>query len=171
MRTLVALLRAVNVGGTGKLPMAELRALCTAAGFAGARTHIQSGNLLFETGRPAAEAKAELEARLSARMGKPATVLLREAAEMQQILAANPFPRANPAKVAVLFLDGPAPADPAASATGRAGEDIAAGTREIYIFYSGGMGRSRLKLPEMAEGTARNLRTVARLAAMADGGA
>lgn len=30
MPTYVALLRAVNVGGTGKLPMSELKAMCVA---------------------------------------------------------------------------------------------------------------------------------------------
>ena len=33
MTAFIALLRAINVGGTGKLPMAELRALCEDVGF------------------------------------------------------------------------------------------------------------------------------------------
>ncbi|RZA31633.1 MAG: DUF1697 domain-containing protein, partial [Lysobacteraceae bacterium] len=51
MSTYVALLRAVNVGGTGKLPMAELRQLCEASGFAGVRTYIASGNVVLQSER------------------------------------------------------------------------------------------------------------------------
>ena len=50
----VALLRAVNVGGTGKLPMAELKAMCEDAGFDAVRTYIASGNVVFAS--PHAEA-------------------------------------------------------------------------------------------------------------------
>jgi uncharacterized protein (DUF1697 family) len=44
----IALLRAVNVGGRGKLPMVELKAMAEELGFANARTYIASGNLLFD---------------------------------------------------------------------------------------------------------------------------
>jgi uncharacterized protein (DUF1697 family) len=38
MTAFVALLRAVNVGGTGKLPMSELARMCADAGFTSVRT-------------------------------------------------------------------------------------------------------------------------------------
>ena len=47
MTAFVALLRAVNVGGTGKLPMSELRNLCGRLGFSNARTFITSGNVVL----------------------------------------------------------------------------------------------------------------------------
>jgi len=62
----VALLRAVNVGGTGKLPMAELTRIGEEAGFAQVRTYIASGNLLFDSDKEEATVKAALEARLEA---------------------------------------------------------------------------------------------------------
>lgn len=46
MTSFVALLRAVNVGGTGKLPMSELKVMCQAVGFQDARTYIASGNVV-----------------------------------------------------------------------------------------------------------------------------
>jgi uncharacterized protein (DUF1697 family) len=49
MNTYVALLRAVNVGGTGKLPMADLKAMCDAAGFVQVQTYIASGNVVFKS--------------------------------------------------------------------------------------------------------------------------
>ena len=50
MTFFAALLRAVNVGGTGALPMSDLRAMCEATGFRRVRTHLASGNAVFETG-------------------------------------------------------------------------------------------------------------------------
>ena len=58
MTPTIALLRAVNVGGTGKLTMADLRTLCAGIGFARARTYIASGNVVFDTDLTEAEAKA-----------------------------------------------------------------------------------------------------------------
>jgi uncharacterized protein (DUF1697 family) len=49
MTTQIALLRAVNVGGTGKIAMADLRAFFDALGFGNARTLIQTGNVIFES--------------------------------------------------------------------------------------------------------------------------
>ena len=50
----VALLRGINVGGTNKVVMSDLREQIAAEGFTNVRTYINSGNLLFE-----AEAGAE----------------------------------------------------------------------------------------------------------------
>lgn len=44
MTTFVALLRAVNVGRTNRVKMADLRAACVGDGLTDAVTHIQSGN-------------------------------------------------------------------------------------------------------------------------------
>ncbi|MFT3799592.1 MAG: DUF1697 domain-containing protein [Burkholderiaceae bacterium] len=168
MNTLIALLRAVNVGGTGKLPMDALRRLCEQAGFTNVRTYIQSGNVVFDTDLPAGGAKPALETRLQDYCGKPVGVILRDGEQMRGILARNPFPNAAPDKVAVLFVEqAPAP-DVAATAKGLADEEVVAGELEIFIHYPSGMGRSKLRLPAQSGGTARNLNTVARLAAMAD---
>ena len=58
MPTYIALLRAVNVGGTGKLPMAELKAMCEAAGFERVQTYIASGNAVFEAAGTEQQAQA-----------------------------------------------------------------------------------------------------------------
>jgi uncharacterized protein (DUF1697 family) len=165
----VALLRAVNVGGTGKLPMTELTAMCEAAGFARVATYIASGNVVFEAGVPEAKVKAELEARLAAYAGKPMGVCVRTAEEMAQVLAANPFADAPGNRAVAIFLDAAPPKDAAEKAVGRAAdEEIAIGTREIYVRYGeAGQGNSKLRIPAAKTGTARNLNTVAKLAAMA----
>jgi uncharacterized protein (DUF1697 family) len=171
MTAYVALLRAVNVGGTGKLPMAELKAMCEAAGFAKVTTYIASGNVVFMSRKPEAAVKADLEARLADYAGKPVGVCVRTAGEMAQVLAANPFAGAPGNRAVVIFLDAAPPKDAAEKAVGRAAdEEIALGAREIYVRYGdAGQGNSKLRIPAAKAGTARNLNTVAKLAAMAAG--
>lgn len=165
----VALLRAVNVGGTGKLPMETLRALCVEAGFGAVRTYIASGNVVLHSALGEAQVKAKLEAALAAYAGKPVGVLVRSAAEMAAVLDANPFSAAAPNRTVAIFLDAPPPAGALAAAAGVAGEEMALGKREIYVHYGDGMADSKLRIPAAKAGTARNMNTVAKLARMAAG--
>ncbi|TAJ18187.1 MAG: DUF1697 domain-containing protein [Dehalococcoidia bacterium] len=167
MTAYVALLRAVNVGGTGKLPMSDLKAICEAAGYANVTTYIASGNVVFTSKDPAKKVQARLEAGLEAYAGKPVGVLLRTAEEMAAILAANPFPKASPTFTVTIFLDAPPPKDTLKAVVGQANEEIRLGKREFYVFYPDGQGRSKLKIPAAVAGTARNMNTVAKLAEMA----
>lgn len=169
MTAYVALLRAVNVGGTGKLPMSELTAMCEAQGFAKVRTWIASGNVVFETDADEAAVKARLERALEAYAGRPVGVMVRAGAEMAAVLAANPFKDAPPNRTVAIFLDAPPPDDLMAGVRGRSGEEIAAGAREIYVFYGEGMADSKLKIAAARDGTARNMNTVAKLAEWASG--
>src|SRR4029079_9550290 len=167
MTRYVVLLRAVNVGGTGKLPMSELRAICCEAGYARVETYIASGNVVFESKAAPSRVKAELERRLHAFVGKPVGVLVRTAPEMQAVLEANPFPKAEPKYAYAIFLDAPPPADALERAVGRTDEELRPGKREIYVHYPSGMGRSKLRIAAAKNGTARNMNTVAKLAEMA----
>lgn len=160
----VALLRAVNVGGTGRLAMSDLQAICEAAGLLSVRTYIASGNVVFRSALDEAAIKAALEDRLAT------GVLVRNAAEMAEILAANPFPQAPGNRVTVIFLDQPASPALLDEVVGRAeDEELRFGRREIYVHYGSGIGGSKLRIPATERGTARNMNTVARLAAMASG--
>lgn len=167
MGVFVALLRAVNVGGTGKLPMKELVAMAEAAGFERVRTYIASGNLVFETSRTERQVRAALEKALADYAGKPVGVLVRTAEEMEAVLAANPFPDAAPNRTVAIFLDGPPPADTLEQVIAPDGEEVRLGAREIYVSYGASMGRSKLKVPAAKAGTARNMNTVRRLAELA----
>ncbi|MHA1158907.1 MAG: DUF1697 domain-containing protein [Alphaproteobacteria bacterium] len=167
MTRYIALLRAVNVGGTGKLPMAELKAMCAAAGFAHVETYIASGNVVFDSDAAPSSVKAELDSRLLAYADKPVGVLVRSAAAMQAVLAANPFRQAEPKFTNVIFLDEPPPPDALARVTGLRDEEMHLGQNEIYVHYPSGVGRSKLRIPAARTGTARNMNTVARLAEMA----
>ena len=116
MAAFIALLRAVNVGGTGKLPMSDLKAMCDELGFTSVRTYIASGNVVFANRKSEAAIKSALEKRLAAYAGKPVGVLVRSAAEMAQVLADNPFPKAAPNRTMAVFLDDAPPADTMAGA-------------------------------------------------------
>ncbi|MES2324341.1 MAG: DUF1697 domain-containing protein [Pseudomonadota bacterium] len=167
MTTYIALLRAVNVGGTGKLPMTELKSMCEQAGFKNTRTYIASGNVVFDSAKAAARVKAELEALLEAYAGKRVDVMVRTGPEMAAVLAANPFPDAAPNRTVVIFLDAAPPIDALDKIAGRKEEELRLGTREIYVHYGEGMADSKLKITAAAKGTGRNINTVAKLAAMA----
>ena len=136
-----------------------------------ARTYIASGNVVFESAATARQAKAALEARLERYAGKPVGVLIRTVAEMEQVLAANPFSQAAPNRAVAIFLDDPPPADALDAVRHRKNEDIALGAREIYVHYGDGMADSKLVIPAAKSGTARNLNTIAKLIEMATTGA
>jgi uncharacterized protein (DUF1697 family) len=167
MTRFIALLRAVNVGGTGLLPMKELAALCAGLGHEDVRTYIASGNVLFRSVLPEADVRTGLERALAGRMRKPVDVMVRTTAEMQAVLEANPFPAADPKRVVVAFLNEPAPADFLGRIKNVAGEEVRILGREIHLHYRDGIARSKLKLPSSPASTGRNLNTVARLAELA----
>jgi uncharacterized protein (DUF1697 family) len=169
MKAYIGLLRAVNVGGTGNLPMTELKSMCDSAGFKSVRTYIASGNVVFKSSLTEARVKATLEAALAAYAGKPVAVLVRTAAEMAAVLANNPFPEMPANRTHAFFLDKAPPADALQAVSGQASEQLHPGLREIYVYYPDGAGVSKLKIPAAKNGTARNMNTVARLAEMAAG--
>lgn len=168
MKTWVALLRAVNVGGF-TLEMAAVRAACEAAVFLDVRTYIASGNVVVRKAGDERKVKREVEAALTKLASKQVGVLVRTGAELETVLAKNPFAKSAPNRVVVLFLNEAPPADVLKTAKNVQGERIALGQREIYIDYTdvGGQGKSKLQLPAAKTGTGRNINTVAKLAVMA----
>ena len=166
MPAYVALLRAVNVGGTGKLLMSDLIEMCEKLGFTKVKTYIASGNVLFETRKSEAAVKTALEAALHQYAGKPVGVAVRTPAELQKVADANPFPKKPSRWTVAIFLDEAPPADTLKTIRGADGEEVRLGAREIYVHYGAGMARSKLKIPAATAGTARNMNTVAKLAAL-----
>jgi len=178
MTAQIALLRAVNVAGYGSVSMASLRAFLSDLGFAGARTLLQSGNVVFEGdpgGGPMLEQRLESEA--AKRLGLRTTFFVRTAVEWDALIAANPFPdeaERDPSHLVVMCLKA-APTRAAVAALQAAvkgPEIVRAGHRHVYITYPAGIGRSRLTaaVTEKAlgsAGTARNWNTVEKLADLA----
>ena len=175
---IIALLRAVNVGGRS-VAMAELRALLGELKLANPRTLLQSGNAVFEVRTKATSAALEkkLETEAERRFGMPIAFMLRSAAEWNAMIAANPFPdaaKSDPSRfVYVAFKSAPAAAAVKALRGGYHGpETIRVAGRDGYFIYPEGQGKSKLTnaLIERKLGvaaTARNWNTVLKLAAIA----
>jgi uncharacterized protein (DUF1697 family) len=166
MTAYVALLRAVNVAGTGKLSMSDLKAIGEDCGLENVRTFIASGNLLFESDKSEKAIQRGIEERIETLFGKRVPVFVRSAAEMTQVAAGNPFGDDKPSRVMAHFIADPPTAAMVEAATGVNGERMALGPRAIYVSYGEGIGKTKLKLPAVREGTARNMNSVARIAAM-----
>jgi uncharacterized protein (DUF1697 family) len=109
MAIIVSLLRGINVGGAHKVKMDDLRALYESLGMRNAQSYIQSGNVVFETGRKdLRKLSAGLNDAIEQRYGFHADAVLRTLAEMKELLAANPFAArpVDPARNVVIFLAG-----------------------------------------------------------------
>ncbi|HEX2405363.1 MAG TPA: DUF1697 domain-containing protein [Acidimicrobiia bacterium] len=177
MTTYVALLRGINLAGKRKVAMSELRSLLEAAGFEDVSTYIQSGNIVLRSGKPAVRLRTELEKLIEVRFGFAVPVILRSRKQLDSVIAANPFPEpSDPRLLHVVFLEKAASAAAvkklAASATGS--DEVKSVGKELYLNTPDGFGRSKLaaalaKDPSGITGTARNWRTVLKLAEMAAG--
>ena len=163
----VALLRAVNVGGTGKLPMTMLAQMCEMVGFAKVRTYIASGNVVFQSDRSEDQARSALEDQLQVYASRRVGVIVRTAAEIADTLARNPFADSPSNRVMALFVDGALPTSPLDGVTGLKNEQVRLGKRELFVLYPDGMANTKLCIPGEKQGTARNMNTVAKLAEMA----
>ena len=165
--THIILLRAVNVGGTSKLPMADLRELCTKLGFENPRTYIASGNLVVESPLAAEEVRLLLEAELEKLAGKPLGVFVLSPRDLTRILVDDPFPDGPGNLVHVLFLPEKVDADILTTVKHQTSEELKPGLRELYIYYREGQGGSKLVIPAAKTGTARNRNTVEKLIELA----
>jgi uncharacterized protein (DUF1697 family) len=162
----VALLRAVNLGGHNRVPMADLPRGLQAAGLTGVRTYLQSGNAVFDDGpRDEAAAAALVRSVVASSCGVDTDVVVRSPAAMADVVARLPWPERtdDPTKVHVLLLD----AVPDRVEVARVGPHELAhhDGREVYLFYGEGAGRSKLAVTAPGVvATARNWRTVLALA-------
>jgi uncharacterized protein (DUF1697 family) len=162
----VALLRGVNLGKR-QLKMEDLRAIGEKLGLESPKTYIASGNLLFRSDEKEAALKRALESALTKHMGAAMRVMIRNADELAAVAGNNPFADQPGNRVVAIFLDGAPAKDADRSAKNLTEERVALGKREIYVHYPSGQGVSKLKIPAAADGTARNMNTVAKLAALA----
>jgi len=146
----ISMLRGINVGGHKRIKMDQLRKSFEALGFEQVKTYIQSGNVVFTTGKtsPAALSK-KIEERILKDFGFPASVISRTADEMSKMIAENPFLKQrgiDPAKLHVMFLS--EPPTPAAlkelAEVTVAPEQCQCSAREIYFYLPNGVSKSVL---------------------------
>jgi uncharacterized protein (DUF1697 family) len=128
MTVYVAMLRGVNVGGNS-LKMDWLRQACEKLGWQNVRTYVQSGNIVFSSRASAGKLAQMLKVTIDAQTRLPVAVVLRSAADMEKVVADNPFLKQkgiDATKLHVTFL-GKAPVKPALDRL-----DALAGTRDQY---------------------------------------
>ena len=166
-----AMLRGVNLGGR-KVIMSELRELCEAAGFTDVKTLLASGNLVVNAKLSGAKLEAKLEKVIVDGLKMKSDVFVRDLAQLEAIIAANPFKaftKATSSFMVVYFMRGPATAAEleAMAKTSLTGEEIKQGKDCLYIKFPQGQGVSKLNMPK--HGSARNWNTVTKLAAALGG--
>jgi uncharacterized protein (DUF1697 family) len=171
----VVLLRGVNVGGRGKLAMAQLREICTSLGCTDVSTYIQSGNVVLDSAMSAEGLAAALGPAIEEAVGFAPQVVIRTPAELATVLAGNPYPETEERFLHIGFMT----KTPDKKKIAELGEvDVSPEGyrivgREVYLNYVEGAGRSKKlgKVPfERRLGvaiTARNLRTVQKLVELA----
>jgi uncharacterized protein (DUF1697 family) len=168
----IALLRAVNVGGA-KLPMAELREVCTGLGWRKVETYIQSGNVVFETNEEPAVLEAALEQAVAKRFGFERPVIVRSVSQWSGYAAGSPFPeveRDAPSQLMLAVAKRPIRRDAPTliKARAAAGERVELSGNALWVHYPQGAGTTKLTpaLLDKAAGspvTQRNWRTVCKL--------
>ena len=176
MPVFVSLFRAINVGGN-QVKMADLKELHEALGLKMVATLLQTGNVVFESeATDSAQLARQLSQEFEKRFGFYSEVMVRTAVELKELVNHNPFldqPGKETKWIVVMFLsaspDKQAQQNLLSSYSGP--EEISIAGREMYIYYTNGIGRSKLtnaliekKLKVL--GTGRNWNTVTKLLEM-----
>jgi uncharacterized protein (DUF1697 family) len=173
MRTFVALLRGINVGGKALIKMPELRSLLAAMGLEDVSTYVQSGNVVFKSSDGDERAlAAAIEERIAETFGLDTTVLVRSPAELEEVAESNPFRdrETDLTRLHVVFLsdrpatDAVSELDPNRSPP----DEFSVQGREIYLHLPNGAGRSKLTIDYFEKrlgvrATARNWKTLTKL--------
>jgi uncharacterized protein (DUF1697 family) len=176
----IALLRAINVGPTTQVSMADLKDLLERLGFGEVRTWLRTGNLIFD-----AEGKADraletlLEAEAEQALGLKTEFFVRDVKAWTAMIAANPYPemaKSAPNHLLLMTLRDEVGAAAVEALRGaiKGRETVQAQGRAAYVTYPDGIGRSALtlKLVEAKLGTkvtGRNWNTVLKLESLAGG--
>lgn len=170
----IALLRGINVSGRNRIPMAELRTVCSSLGWHDVQTYIQSGNVVFTATTDRTTAESDLSAAIAGHFGLTIPVIVRSAAEWHAYIVANPLTAeaaADPARVMLALSKATPHEDAAAEVQQRAaaGEQVRGSGDAIWIYFPSSAADSKLTpavLDRLAGSpvTMRNWRTVLALA-------
>ncbi|MCX5371686.1 DUF1697 domain-containing protein [Streptomyces sp. NBC_00015] len=176
--TYAALLRGINVGGSRKVPMAELRTLLEGLGLDDVRTYLQSGQAVFSSAHGDEERlAAELAAAIEKHFGFAVGVIVRDHAYLKAVADACPFPAAEleAKQLHATYFSTPVEAERYAGIDQAAHlpEEFRLGDRVLYLYAPEGLGRSKLaeqlSKPRVNKGliaTTRNWNTVVKLVEM-----
>jgi uncharacterized protein (DUF1697 family) len=178
MNTYIALFRGINVGGKNSLPMEELIAIFKDLSAKNIKAYIQSGNIVFETmEKNILSLPKKISAEIKKRRNFEPYVLLLKLAEIEKVIADNPFPdvQNDPSSLHVGFLAF-TPENPdlvKMQSLKKKSERFHLSDKIFYLYAPEGVGRSKLAASaERLLGvpmTDRNWKTVCKIRNMAKG--
>ena len=149
MAVIISMLRGINVGGSRKIRMAELRSLYESLDFTNVTTYVQSGNVVFDSaGQDPASLTGLIEDRIEQAFGFSVAVFIRQPADFTRILTCNPFlndRHEDPSQLHVTFLYRPPEAARLEELVVPPGEtaEFFLGEQEIFLYYPDGYGRTK----------------------------
>lgn len=166
MTIYAVLLRAINVGGHNKIPMAELRTLLDELGFGDVATYIQSGNIVCSSRKKPASVASTIKSGIAERFGHDIEVIVRSGYELAQIVADFPYPEANPKSSGIMFLS--EACNGTIDATAFAPDVCRVGGAQVFVNCPNGFGSTKLtgawiEKQAATSGTMRNFATVLKL--------
>jgi len=179
MPVVISLLRSVNVAGHNKIKMDALRELYESLKLRNPQTYVQSGNVVFRAEDRNLDAlAARIEQAIERKFACRVPVILRTASKLRDVIGRNPFAARDgiePGKLLVTFLA----RDPTAEARAKFlaiktdVEELHLDGRELYTYFSNGMGRPKVSWPTVERtlavpSTGRNWNTVTKLLEMAE---
>ncbi|MCP3939809.1 MAG: DUF1697 domain-containing protein [Actinomycetia bacterium] len=180
MNTWIVLLRGINVGGSNRLPMADLRAALSDDGFTDVCTYIQSGNIVLsaEDGLDTGAVAARIGATIDHRFGFSPSVWAITLDRFDEVIEANPFPQAAAYPKLVHFVLTAGPPAPSTldelSALVVPGEEVHVEGDMIYLFAPHGIGRSKMAAAvgkaSRTNTTSRNYRSIMAIRKLAEQG-
>ena len=176
MNTHIALLRGINVGGHGKLPMKDLRTVLEGLGLTNVKTYLQSGNAVFQSNSTdVGQLSREIGTAITESHHFTPEVLVLSIDELRTAITANPYPEGedDPKTLHCSFLKSE-PNNPDLEKL----ESLRSPTEKFelsgtvfYLYAPDGIGRSKLAAKvERALGvavTGRNWRSVGAVMSLA----
>lgn len=173
----LSMLRGINVGRHGRMPMSQLRDLYERLGLEDVESYIQSGNVFYRSDK---DERVRIQKAVKEKFGVETDVILRSREELREIASRNcPLFRrpggCETARLLVWFMQKD-PGDDGRQKVMqliRGNEDIWAMGKELYIYYPDGIAMGRLSMPAVekvtgCKGTGRNWNSVEKMIEMAE---
>ncbi len=177
MPVYAALIKGINVGGRHLVKMEDLRRLFEALGFPGAKTYLQSGNVVFYANEAPPALRERIQKEFADIYGFPAPLVLRDAKDLSGALSAFPYAAdenapGRPKTAYVAFL----PCAPTPQALARfdtfkkESEAYTVHKNDVFLYFPEGMRNSKLAANLhllSGEATLRNQKTLAAVTKLA----
>ena len=170
MKTYIALLRGINVGGHRKVPMASLREFLTKGGLQNVKTYIQSGNIIFQSTERTNELEGIIKKSIQDYFGFEVSVIVKTPEDLKTILDDCPFQKHQKEKSFFVILNRIPDVQLVAEVqkVSYENEEIIIKNDALYFYCSIGYGNSKFNMNTFERklkviGTSRNYNTMLKL--------